>query len=563
MEASMPYQADTGRALRDLMSLLALPALWLGKDGETVLRLMAQSLDHLVPLRFSYVEATLLPGGEARVFGRAAGAPLPTETLPDWRAAAATWPTSANRAAVLRGEQEVTPLGPMRVLRLELGVGPVGGGVWFGSDAPDFASDVDLALLRAAASLAATGLQAAAMRHERDEADRAKDEFLAMLGHELRNPLAPIRAAAGIWQRDGIGPEQIRQTGAIVERQVQHMTRLVDDLLDVSRLSTGVIELDVERIDLRDVARVAVEQSRPYLDGKGHSLALDIPDDTPCTVDGDRERLVQILSNLLHNAAKYTPPGGRIALSMVRLGATINLVVSDNGIGIEPAMLTRIFDLFTQVRRPTDRSNGGLGVGLALARRLVGLHGGVISADSDGVGQGTRMAVILPAASALPDAPDARQGGDFGSFADADVDAGADMDAPAMLRVLVVDDNRDAGDTMGMLLEALGHEVAVVDHPFQALERAAGFAPHVYLLDIGLPGIDGYELARRLRGRDDLGAFTLIALTGYGQAADQQHARAAGFDFHCTKPVDIDVLSAMLAQVAAARAAGAQAALGQ
>jgi signal transduction histidine kinase/ActR/RegA family two-component response regulator len=528
--------ADTGRAMRDLMSLLALSALWLDKDGRTVLRLMAQAVEHLVPLRFSFVEANILPGEERSVLVRTDGADLDAAPLGDWRAASQGWTRLPSVAANLRG-LESTPIGPMRIIRLELGVGPVGGGVWFGSDALGFPSDVDLALLRAAASLAATGLQAARMKHEREQADRAKDEFLAMLGHELRNPLAPIRAIAGIWQKDGIDADHIQHTGAIIERQVQHMTHLVDDLLDVSRLSTGAVELESRLLDMREVVQVAVEQSRSTIDGKRHTLVLEIPD-AACPVDGDEKRLVQILSNLLNNAAKYTPPGGRIALSLRATASAVCVAVADDGIGIEPGMLNKVFELFTQVRRSGDRANGGLGVGLALARKLVDLHGGAIRASSPGLGQGTRVEMTLPMAK-LEAAPLAMQ------------PAAA---APRALKVLVVDDNEDAGSTMGLLLEALGHEVSVVHHPFDALERAPVFRPDVFLLDIGLPDIDGYELARRLRSLDGLGKSSLIALTGFGQATDQQNAHAAGFDFHCTKPVEIELLNDILAGIAAARA---------
>jgi signal transduction histidine kinase/ActR/RegA family two-component response regulator len=529
-----PRTDDIGRAIRDLMSLLALSALWLGKDGRTVLQLMTQAVEHLVPLRFSYVEASILPG-ETSVLARAKGRDLDPAALAGWQAAAKNWTRLPSLSAHSR-EPESTPLGPMRIIRLELGLGPVGGVVWFGSDAPGFPSDVDLALLRAAASLAATGLQSAWMRHKQEETDRTKDEFLAMLGHELRNPLAPIRAIASLWQQGSIGPDQVQRTGAILERQVDHMTHLVDDLLDVARLSTGAIELETRLLDLRGVVQIAVEQSRSYIDSKRHTLVLAIPD-SAFPVKGDEKRLVQILSNLLHNAAKYTPSGGRIELALGANASTVSVAVTDNGVGIAPDMLTKVFELFTQVRRSADRSDGGLGVGLALARRLVDLHGGALRASSGGLGLGTRVEMTLPMARPARDAQ-------------ADL-ARAAAPAPVRLKVLVVDDNEDAGHTMGLLLEALGHEVKVVHHPFAALERAPLFRPDAYLLDIGLPDIDGYELARRLRRLEGLGSFALIALTGFGQASDQQNAHAAGFDFHCTKPVEIAVLNGILDSIAA------------
>ena len=538
MDQPATARDDNGRGIRDLMGLLALPALWLGKDGRTVLRLMAQAVERLVPLRFSMVEASILPGDACDAFLRIDGADTAADALADWRAASAHWPRTASIAAS-GGEQKPTPIGPLRIIRLELGVSTLGGGVWFGSDAPDFPSFTQLAVLRAAASLAATGLQAARMAHERAEADRLKDEFLAMLGHELRNPLAPIRAGAGLWQAEGVTPEQIRRTGAIMERQVQHMTHLVDDLLDVSRLSTGTVVLDNAVLDLRDVAGLAVEQSRSQIDAKRHLLRLELPD-TPCTVRGDCKRLVQILANLLGNAVRYTPPGGRITLSMRATPTTVGVTVADTGIGIEPAMLGKIFEWFTQVERSTERSDAGLGLGLALARRLAGLHGGTLHAASRGLGHGSEFEMVLPraqpAAASTPALPE---------------------DAPAAspsLKVLVVDDNQDAGITIGMLLEALGHTASVVHHPYAALELAASFQPDVFLLDIGLPGIDGYELARRLRALPGLGPFWMIALTGFGQARDQRNAFDAGFDFHCTKPVDIAVLDKIFSGIAAQKA---------
>jgi signal transduction histidine kinase/ActR/RegA family two-component response regulator len=538
VDKAIATQEDNGRGIRDLMGLLALPALWLGKDGRTVLRLMAQAVERLVPLRFSMVEARILAGDASDAFIRVEGADADPDAVAHWRAASAHWPKTANIAAS-GGEHTPTPIGPMRVIRLELGVSTLGGGAWFGSDAPDFPTFTQLAVLRAAASLAATGLQAARLEHERAEADRLKDQFLAMLGHELRNPLAPIRAGAALWQAQGVTPDQIRSTGAIMERQVQHMTHLVDDLLDVSRLSTGTVTLDTVPLDLRDVVGLAVEQARSQIDAKRHALLLDLPD-AACTVRGDCKRLVQIVVNLLNNAVRYTPPGGRIMLSIHATPTTVGVKVADTGIGIEPAMLGKIFEWFIQVERSTERSDAGLGLGLALARRLAGLHGGTLHAASRGLGHGSEFEVLLPRAQPAVDAAPALP-----------------EDAPAAspaLKVLVVDDNQDAGITIGMLLEALGHTASVVHHPYAALDLAPSFQPDVFLLDIGLPGIDGYELARRLRALPGLGPFRMIALTGFGQARDQRDAFDAGFDFHCTKPVDIAVLDKIFSGIAARKA---------
>ena len=536
-------QEDNGRGIRDLMGLLALPALWLGKDGRTVLRLMAQAVERLVPLRFSMVEARILAGDAADAFIRVKGADADPGEVAHWRAASAHWPRTANIAANIaanNGEPTPTPIGPLRVIRLELGVSMLGGGAWFGSDAPDFPTFTQLAVLRAAASLAATGLQAARLEHERAEADRLKDQFLAMLGHELRNPLAPIRAGAALWQAQGVTPDQIRSTGAIMERQVQHMTHLVDDLLDVSRLSAGAVVLDTVPLDLREVVELAVEQSRAQIDGKRHTLLLDLPD-SACIVLGDCKRLVQIVVNLLANAVRYTPPGGRITLSIRATPTTAGVAVADTGIGIEQAMLGKIFEWFTQVERSTERSDAGLGLGLALARRLAALHGGTLHAASPGLGHGSEFEVVLPRAEPAPDAAPA-------------LPKDAAPAAAPSLKVMVVDDNQDAGITIGMLLEALGHMARVVHHPYAALELAPSFQPDVFLLDIGLPGIDGYELARRLRALPGLDPFRMIALTGFGQARDQRNAFDAGFDFHCTKPVDIAVLDEIFSGIARQKA---------
>ncbi|MES2259266.1 MAG: ATP-binding protein [Pseudomonadota bacterium] len=529
-------QLEAERGIRDLMGLLALSALWLGKDGRTVLQLMLQAVEHLVPMRFTLTEAVILPGEARTCIARADGRLVAGETLESWCAASEHWPRTANIAAT-GAQSAATPLGAMKVVRLEFGVGTLGGGVWFGSDSTHFPSTTQLAILRAAASLAATALQAARVQHEREEAHRLKDEFLAMLGHELRNPLAPIRAGASLWRAPGVTPEQIQRTGVIIERQVKHMTGLVDDLLDVSRLSTGTVILDSELLDMRDIIQIAVEQTRTLIDAKCHALAVRIPD-LALMVNGDRNRLVQIVSNLISNAAKYTPRDGDISLALGFTETTVVVTITDNGIGIESAMLPKIFELFTQVTRSTHRTDGGLGVGLALAQKLVKLHGGMLQARSAGLGHGATFEVIMQRAQ--PSAASCER-----------IAAASARSTAAALKILVVDDNKDAGATMGEMLEGLGHTVLVADHPLEALRVACGFQADVYLLDIGLPEMDGYELARRLKAQPGLRRFSLIALTGYGQEDDRKDATSAGFDFHCTKPVDINVLNSILAKIAA------------
>jgi CheY-like chemotaxis protein/two-component sensor histidine kinase len=367
------------------------------------------------------------------------------------------------------------------------------------------------------------------------------DEFLAMLGHELRNPLAPIGAAADLLRHGRLDDAQLRRTSEIVARQVVHMTALVNDLLDVSRVKRGLVTIERTRLDLQGVLDDAVEQVRPLVANRGHALVLALPD-RGIAVSGDHKRLVQVVVNLLSNAAKYTPRGGRITLSATRAGRDAVIAVADNGIGIEPALLPAVFDLFTQAQRTPDRSQGGLGLGLALVKALVGQHGGSVTAASDGAGGGAVFTVRLPALDEDTDAVPAC--------------TRATPQPVAGLRVLAVDDNADAVLMLGMLLESQGHAVQVAHDGAQALALAGGGAFDACLLDIGLPGMDGNALARRLRAMPATAAAMLIAVTGYGQASDRDTALGAGFDHHFVKPVDTQALGALLAALAAARHAG-------
>ncbi|MCC2973140.1 PAS domain S-box protein [Massilia sp. IC2-476] len=366
------------------------------------------------------------------------------------------------------------------------------------------------------------------------EADRRKDEFLAMLAHELRNPMAPIRAAADLLETRELPPEQRRRTSQIISRQVRHMTGLVDDLLDVSRVTRGRVELQKTRLDAKQVIADAIEQTRPLMEAKRHRLVVELASDA-AQVLGDHKRLVQVLSNLLNNAAKYTPAGGRITVTMGTSDAQVLLEVADNGIGIAPELQGRVFDLFAQADRSVDRSQGGLGIGLALVKSLVDLHGGSVICRSEGEGQGSRFIVTLPRA-ARQEAPVRAQ-----EEAVPAVPAGR-------RRTLVVDDNVDAAQMLGMCLEAAGHEVMLEYSPLPALERARLVRPEICILDIGLPGIDGNELARRLRAQPETSGATLIALTGYGQEQDRCSALAAGFDHHLVKPVAAPELLALVAK---------------
>jgi len=368
------------------------------------------------------------------------------------------------------------------------------------------------------------------------EADRRKDEFLAMLGHELRNPLAPILTAVQVMRLRGVeDPETLKRAMEVVERQVRYQARLIDDLLDVSRITRGKIELQKEPVELATVVAHAVETSRPLIEARRHALSVSLPQE-PVWLEADPIRLEQVLANLLNNAAKYTEPGGRIWLTGTREGNEIVLKVRDTGIGISPEMLSQVFDLFIQADQSLARSQGGLGIGLTLARSLVEMHGGRISAYSAGLGQGSEFTVRLPL---MPKG----QGRDEAGRQKARESSGV-LSSPR--RILVVDDNVDAARTLGELLELWGHQVRVVHDGPTAIETARSYRPEVVLLDIGLPKMDGYEVARRLRQLPGLSGMVLVALTGYGQEEDQNRAREAGFDYHFTKPVDLADLRKLL-----------------
>ena len=371
------------------------------------------------------------------------------------------------------------------------------------------------------------------------EADRRKDEFLATLAHELRNPLAPICNALGILEKTKENVATFCQVRDMMDRQMKHMVRLVDDLLDVSRISRGKIELQKERLDLATVVHSALETSRLRIEEGHHELAVVLPEE-PVVVEGDLIRLAQALSNLLHNAAKYTPQGGRITLSVELEDMQGVIRVRDNGVGIPQKMLPDIFEMFVQGERSLDRSQGGLGIGLTLVRSLVEMHGGTVEAHSEGLGHGAEFVVRLPL---LPDLrlrrPDAALGGDG---------EGVAAKSPGR-RILVVDDNKDSADSLAMLLQVLGHEVRTAYSGPNAVKVALAFVPELVLLDIGMPGMDGYEVARRLRGEAILQKTLLVAQTGWGQEEDRFRALQAGFDHHLVKPVELTALQTLLAQM--------------
>ena len=366
------------------------------------------------------------------------------------------------------------------------------------------------------------------------EADARKDEFLAMLAHELRNPLAPIRSAAELLKRGKAEQSRVQKTSEIIARQVDHMTSLVNDLLDVSRVTRGLTDLQKVPVDIRQVVTDAVEQVNPLMRSRAQQFTMQLAAEQ-ATVLGDEKRLVQVVSNLLNNAAKYTQEGGSIQLLTRVHEGRVTLTVTDNGIGMEPELVARVFDLFAQAERTPDRSSGGLGLGLALVKSLVELHGGSVGSSSAGIGKGSTFSVTLPLAPALEDPQSSP--------------AGAREGPGRALRVMVVDDNADAAETLAMFLEAGGHEVSVENSAQRALARSAAERPDVFLLDIGLPEMDGRELARRLKAQPETAAATLIAVTGYGHEQDRAATHAAGFSHHFTKPFDPDKLLALLSRL--------------
>jgi PAS domain S-box-containing protein len=368
------------------------------------------------------------------------------------------------------------------------------------------------------------------------EADRRKDEFLAMLAHELRNPLAPISVAAELLGRRAREAEQVERVAAVIQRQVKHLTGLVDDLLDVSRVTRGLVVIDRQHVDLRTILAQAVEQVMPLINARRHHL--DLPhQEQPVVVCGDTKRLIQVLANLLNNAAKYTPPEGILRVEMSVERGHVHVAVSDNGIGMSQDLIARAFELFTQAERAADRAQGGLGIGLAVVKRLVELHGGVIGATSGGPGKGSRFTVVLPLASARVEAPA--------------ITPTSEKAVPAgPLRIMIVDDNVDAAQMLSMRIASDGYEVRTEHASVAALRSATAAPADVYLLDIGLPEIDGLALAQRLRAHPGTAHAVLIAVTGYGREEDHAASKAAGFDFHFVKPVDSGDLVALLGDIA-------------
>ena len=395
---------------------------------------------------------------------------------------------------------------------------------------PHRPSDREMHLIDLCSRQAVDFIENACLYSKLEEADRRKDEFLAMLAHELRNPLAPIRNSLHIMRLtgDAAASDGVHE---MMERQVEHLVRLVDDLMEVSRITRGTIELRREQVELSAIIRAALESSMPHIDAAGHQLAVSLPAER-LTLDADSVRLAQVFANLLHNSAKYTDHGGQVWLNARRDGEEVVVSVKDTGVGIAAEKLPKIFDLFAQLDR--SRAQGGLGIGLTLVKRLVTMHGGQVEARSGGAGMGSEFIVRLPLVPAEPtltrksNTPVVNPG------------------SIPRRRVLIVDDNKDGADTLGMLLRALGMEIKVAYSADEALRTLVTFQPSVILMDLGMPGMDGLQLARRIRQDETFRGVTLIALTGWGQPEDRHRSLAAGFDHHLVKPVQFDDLQSLL-----------------
>jgi signal transduction histidine kinase/DNA-binding response OmpR family regulator len=445
----------------------------------------------------------------------------------------------ASRIALPRGlSAHGLILVPLLVRGRKLGV------LTLGLEAPTRRFDPDtLAMVAELAARGATALDNALLVRRIQDEDHRKNEFLAMLAHELRNPLAPISNAVHMLRVKGDDPDTLAWGRELIARQLKQLVRLVDDLLDVSRITRGKIELKIETVDVAQVVAAAIETSRPNIDAQQHTLSLVLPDET-LHLKGDYARISQVLSNLVNNAAKYTPKGGRISLSVAREGDDVVFRVRDSGVGIPREFLPTIFDPFTQVDRTLARSNGGLGIGLTLVRRLVEMQRGVVGVRSEGRNRGSEFTVRLPATTEA-----AAEEVTAGLAAQATAAA----PSPAGLRVLIVDDNRDVADSTASVMRMNGCDVHVAYDGRAALESVQRLRPDAVLLDIGLPAIDGYLVAEHIRARPEYGATMIVAVSGYGQDQDRERSKSVGFDYHVVKPIDPAVLAGLVGSLRLSR----------
>ncbi len=503
----------------DLTSLLALPSFWGGTEPQFVMRTFFEALESLLALDVCY-GVTPLRTDECLQMLRAGGRPVSL--------------TESAYAPVIDFAQIEPAVETVRTLDVggegrhcvRLPIGYVGemGRIVVGASRSTFPNEREITTLRAALSLAASGLQTARLIRERDDAQRAKDEFLAMLGHELRNPLAPIVTSLHLMKLKSGGIQSPERD--IIERQVKHLRTLVDDLLDIARVTKGKIELRMEIVDLGELIKSAVETVSPLIEACKHDIRVRVP--LGLTVEADPQRMNQVVGNLLTNAAKYTLPGGRIEVVVAAEDGWVTIRIIDSGVGLSIDLMPHVFDAFVQGRQNLARSGGGLGIGLAVVKHLVRSHGGTVSAHSDGPGRGSEFRVSLPAITAVS----------MDRVPALAVSSAIVRTQRALGAVLIVDDNHDSADSAASVLANEGHRVATAYSGLEALEKCSIDTFDVVLLDIGLPDIDGYRVAAELRTQRLLGRCRVVALTGYGHAHDYARSAQVGFDAHLVKPIE-------------------------
>jgi signal transduction histidine kinase/CheY-like chemotaxis protein len=519
------------RCLRDVLALLALPAAWRELPPAQILTRFSEALENMV-------DPELLVAS-MRSSGTAAGVVrLHRADAEARRADVAKWLSCIAGASTSTVQQlSCGELGELTVVFEPIGYYAALGHLVVASRRAGFPSSSELVTIRAATSLATTAIEAASAMQAREEALRAKDDFMALLGHELRNPLAPIRSSLDLLRGKNQG--KLPHEAQVIDRQVEHLTRLVDDLLDVARITRGTLELKPSVFEMGEVIEQAVEGATSLFESRRHQLAVECPP-SGLPVEGDRFRLLQVVANLLSNAARYTPEGGHVELRVTRRDQRLLLCVRDDGIGMTRDFLPRVFDAFVQAQRAYGPQYGGLGIGLALVQKVVTLHGGQVRARSDGPGMGSEFEVELPLAP----------GGHLPTEA-APAEVRGSGEQLAMLRIMVVDDNVDSGEMLGEVLSMAGHEVRVVHDPLEAAAQAVQFKPDIVFLDLSMPGLDGFGVAAEIRRQLGEQRPALVAVTGYGQESDRQKTAAAGFRGHLVKPVD---LKKLLAQVELLRA---------
>lgn len=511
------HDPDLRQALRDVLGLMALPAVWRNKAPAEILTTFAQALEAVVD--FECVLAVTAAEEPVVICHRAGRR---DDAL---AACAREWFRPLLTPTSLVQRVPCGELGELTAVCEPLGYRGLRGHVVVASRVPDFPTSRELVVIKTASSLVTNALETAAALEEREAALRAKDDFLALLGHELRNPLAPIVTALDLMQQRTDGVESREEQ--VMRRQVEHLRRLVDDLLDASRAARNVLALQKAPVRIADVLTEALEATAPLFEELEHELRVRMPP-VEVLVDADAVRLSQAIGNVLTNAAKYTPRGGCISAEAELRDGEIAIIVRDNGVGIEPALMPRIFEKFVQGKSHAERRHGGLGIGLSLVRTLVEMHGGSVAARSDGKGKGAEFVVSLPISTS--------------GVARAGVEVQAPAPALERRRVLVVDDNADAAEMLVTALEGAGHGATMVTNPLAALDLIDELHPDIAILDIGMPEMDGYELCARIRQRFPDRKLPLIALTGFGSDSDKRRAKAAGFDVHCTKPIKLAAL---------------------